>query len=76
MEKNLIIGLIFITIALWFWAINDNRRSRFKSPIVKTVFLLVVIFFPAVSSILYLILRKRLIAKEKRRFQPNFNRPE
>ncbi|WP_425357621.1 PLD nuclease N-terminal domain-containing protein [Psychroflexus torquis] len=65
-----------MTIALWFWAIIDITRSRFKNPIMNTVCLLVVLFFPALGSILFLILRKKLITKEKRKFQPNFTRTE
>ena len=76
MDRNLIIGLIFIAIALWFWAIIDITRSRFKSPFMNTICLLVVLFFPILGSILYLILRKKMIVKEKRKFQPNFNRTE
>jgi len=76
MDRNLIIGLIFIAIALWSWAIIDITRSRFKSPFMNTISLLVVLFFPIFGSILYLILRKKLITKEKRKFQPNFNRTE
>jgi len=76
MDRNIIIGLIFIAIALWFWAIIDITRSRFKNPFMNTICLLAVLFFPILGSILYLILRKKLIAKEKRKFQPNFNRTE
>ena len=73
METILITGLIFLIIALWFWAIIDISRSRFKNPTMNTVWLLVVLFFPVIGSILYFLLRKKFVTKKRRKFQPNFN---
>jgi len=76
MEKTLIIGFIFLTIALWFWAIIDITKSRFKNQKMNTIWLLAVLFFPVLGSIFYFQLRKKFISKEPRKFQPNFNRTE
>lgn len=73
---EIIIGVILTTSALWFWAITDMTRSRFKRPVMSTISFLVILFFPILGAILYLILRKKLITKEKRKFQPNFKRIE
>ena len=40
----------------------------------STVWLLIVILVPLLGSIVYLILRKKLINNKNRKFQPNFNR--
>lgn len=74
METTLAIGLVLLVIALWFWAIIDISRSRFKNPTMNTVWLLAVLFFPLLGSILYFFMRNKFITKEPRRFQPNFNR--
>lgn len=74
METTLITGLVILTIFLWFWAIFDITKSRFKDPVMNTVWLLAVLFFPVFGSILYFQLRKKFVTKKSRIFQPNFNR--
>lgn len=76
METIMIIGFIFLSIALWFWAIIDISKSRFKKPIMNTVWLLTVLFFPILGSILYFQFKEKFVSKKKRKFQPNFNRTE
>jgi hypothetical protein len=76
MEATLIIGFVILTIILWFWAIMDITRSRFKKPNMNTIWLLSVLFFPVLGSILYFQLRKKYVTKEPRKFQPNFNKTE
>ena len=76
MGITLIIGFIILTIGLWFWAILDIIRSRFKNPTMNTIWFLVVLFLPVLGSIFYFQLRKKFVAKESREFQPNFNRTE
>ncbi|MDX6748108.1 PLD nuclease N-terminal domain-containing protein [Polaribacter sp. PL03] len=76
METTLIIGFVILTIILWFWAIMDITRSRFKNRNMNTIWLLAVLFFPVLGSIFYFQLRKKFVTKEKRKFQPNFNRAE
>ena len=72
----MIIGLIFLSISLWFWAIIDISRSRFKKPIMNTIWLLAVLFFPVLGSILYFQFKKKFVSKKKRKFQPNFIRTD
>ena len=74
MEKILILVLIFTTVGLWFGAIIDISRSRFKNVNLNTIWLLIVLFFPILGSIFYFLKRKKLITKEPRKFQPNFNK--
>ncbi len=74
MEIIMIIGLSILTLILNIWAIIDITRSRFKDPTMRTIWLVVVLFFPIVGSILYFQLSKKLINKEPRKFQPKFNR--
>lgn len=76
METAFILALIILTTILWFWAIIDINRSRFKSPTMNTVWLLIVLFFPVLGSIFYFQLRKKLITKGPRKFQPKFKRAE
>lgn len=74
MDKNLVIIFVFISLALWFWAIGDIAKSRFKSTTMNLVWLLIVIIFPVFGSFFYLILRNNQIKKEPRKFNPKFNR--
>ena len=76
MEATLIIGFVILTIILWFWAIMDITRSRFKNRNMNILWLLAVLFFPVLGSIFYFQLRKKFVTKEKRKFQPNFNSTE
>ena len=76
METTLIIGFVILTIILWFLAIIDITRSRFKNPNMNTIWLLAVLFFPVLGSIFYFQLRKKFVTKKPRKFQPNFNRTE
>ena len=73
MEKIVIFSLIPIMLGLWFWAISDIAKSRFKNTTMNLIWLLIVIFFPVIGSILYLFLRKTQIQKEPRKFNPKFN---
>jgi len=73
MENTLIVGFVILTIALWIWAIIDISKSRFKNRNMNTIWLLAVLFFPVIGSILYFQLKKEFVTKEPRRFNPNFN---
>lgn len=74
MEIKLIMTLLVLTLILWFWAIIDITRSRFKSQTMNTVWLLLVLFFPLIGSILYFQLKRKLTTKKPRKFNPNFNK--
>lgn len=74
MDKYFLITFILLSLVLWFWTFFDILKSRFKVPFMSTVWLLIVILVPLLGSIVYLILRKKLINNKNRKFQPNFNR--
>jgi len=76
MEVVLIITLVILAVFLWFWAIVDITRSRFKKPSMNTVWLLAVLFFPIIGPIFYFQFRKESLTKERRKFQPNFKREQ
>jgi len=76
METTLIIGFVILTNILWFLAIIDIARARFKNRTMNTVWLLAVLFFPVIGSIFYFQLRKKYVTKESRKFQPNLKRKE
>lgn len=67
-------ALIFLTLILWFWAIMDIARSRFKNLSMKTIWLLIVLFFPILGPIFYFQLRKKFVINQPRRFQPDFSK--
>ncbi len=74
MYLYLYIGLVVLSMAFSFWALLDVSKSRFKENKIKTMWLLVVLFFPIVGSIIYFQQRKGLVTKEPRMFQPVFNK--
>jgi polyferredoxin len=76
MEIILLFGFIILTMILWIWAISDIIRSRFIKSTMKIVWLAIVLFFPILGSIIYFQLRRKLINKEPRKFQPDFIRSE
>ena len=61
-----------IIFMLWVWAILNITQSRFIKPTWQTFWLIFVVFIPLIGSLAYLVLRKKLITKEKRKFQPKF----
>lgn len=76
MEKLMIIVLIILTIVLVFSAIIDIAKSRFNNPTSRTKWLIIVVLFPILGSILYFQFRRKLTTKEPRKFQPKFNTPD
>jgi len=74
METTLIMGCVILTVILWFWAIIDIVKSRFKNRIMNVFWFVVVFIFPVLGSIFYFQLRKKYVVNGKRTFNPNFNR--
>ena len=72
MEEYFIPGILCSTIVLWFWAILDITRSKFKKPTMRTVILIIVLVIPTLGSIIYLLIRKNITTKERRKFKPKF----
>lgn len=66
-------GIFIVTsLVLWFWAITDIAGSRFAKGHQRTAWLVAVLFFPVIGSILYFQLKKRLIIN-RRVFRPDFH---
>ena len=74
MEKTMIIGIIILTFIIWSWAIIDLLKSEFKNLKIKAIWLIIILFFPIIGSIIYFQLRKELTKNEPQKFQPNFDR--
>lgn len=74
MENIIIPILLFTFIILWVWSLLDLVFSTFKKSKWKIAWLLIIIFFPLLGSILYLLLKEEFKVK-KRRFTPQF-RPQ
>lgn len=68
-----LLGALLITsLVLWFWTISDIAGSRFAKGNQKTAWLIGVLFFPVLGSILYFQLKKRFVIN-RRVFRPDFN---
>lgn len=73
METVLIPLLCLLTITLWVWALIKITRSRRLNPIKMTLWLLVVLIFPVIGSILYFQLNEERTVR-RRTFRPAFNK--
>ena len=73
METTLIYALVVLVFVLWFWAIIDISRSKFKSQSMNAIWLVAVLLFPILGSIFYFQLRRKYVTREKKGFQPYFN---
>jgi hypothetical protein len=71
-------GLIFwqlsgvIYLGFWIYAVIDCLRSDFRASQQQLIWIILIVFAPMVGIFLYLSMSRR--TKEKRRFQPDFNR--
>ncbi|WP_223269169.1 PLDc N-terminal domain-containing protein [Polaribacter sp. IC063] len=64
--------LLILTILLWFWAIFDISKSKFENQTINTIWLLIVLIFPILGSIVYFQLKRKFIRLETRKFEPKF----
>jgi len=76
MEIIFVSVLVILTFSLWIWAIIDIVKSSSKNPVQKTLWLLLVLLFPILGSILYFQLGRKYTVRKHRGFQPNFNKAE
>lgn len=60
--------MLVLTVVIWFWAIYDVTKSRFKNPAMRFVCFIGVLIFPVVGSIFYFQLKKSLVEKRSRQF--------
>jgi len=72
METILITALLLLALVLWIWAVIDILRSDFKDIVQKIIWLLVVIFFPILGSIVYFQLGRKYTSRPSIRFAPKF----
>ena len=72
---NLVLIAVFtiLSLILWFWALIDITKSKFIMPYGNTLWLLIIILFPIIGTIIYFLLKRRITSKEKRKFKPKFN---
>ncbi len=59
---------VLLTIFLWGWALVDLSRTKFRSPYSKLFWLLFILLFPTLGSIVYFQLSHKLLGREKRQF--------
>ena len=49
----LIITLIILMAIIWMWAFVDISRSGFENPTMKWLWIILILFFPILGSIIY-----------------------
>ncbi len=66
---------LLLSIVIWLWAMIDlvSSRRKFKDPAKSTLALLMILFFPVVGSLFYFQLKRKLVNRRKRKFNPEFN---
>lgn len=69
MKTIITFTIIFLTLILWFKAISDITRTRFKSDKNNRTWFLTVLLIPVLGAILYFSMKKKYIVK-KTKFQP------
>lgn len=74
METGLFSTLYLLIAILWIWALADWFRSKFKSLTAQLIWLVVIVAFPVVGSILYFQFRRKFTEGAGRKFQPAFRR--
>lgn len=75
MAEVLMNSFLILTVVLWCWAFIDILRSRFENSNLRILWIVGIIIFPVIGSIIYFQFSKKF-KKEKRKFQPNFNKAE
>lgn len=70
MDSRIKTLLIILAISLWIIVIRDIIKRRLKYFSFNIIWLMVVIFFPILGSILYLFLRKGMSAERTKKNDP------
>ena len=65
MLDKLIYVLIFLSIILWIWAFIDICKLKFKSPLMKIIWLLAILLFPILGPLFYFHLKKNFSTRKK-----------
>ncbi|WP_420319097.1 PLDc N-terminal domain-containing protein [Ekhidna sp.] len=66
-------GLFWVAVVLWIWALIDIFRLSRKSTESPAPWLLLIILFPILGSILFFQIGKKRMKDNKRTFDPKFN---
>ncbi|MGM0634994.1 MAG: PLDc N-terminal domain-containing protein [Bacteroidota bacterium] len=69
-----LIVFIALSMMLWFWALMDIHKSRFKNRSSSFIWFVIVLFFPVLGSIIYFQLRRKLVETKPRKFRPDFHK--
>jgi hypothetical protein len=66
MKTPIIISLIVLSLVLWFKAISDISRTKFKSDSNNRAWFLIVFLIPVFGAIIYFMMKKKyIISKPK-----------
>ncbi|WP_432264619.1 PLD nuclease N-terminal domain-containing protein [Autumnicola musiva] len=70
----MILGILFLILLLiiWSWAITDLLKSRLPNSELKPLWMVIILFFPVIGSLLYFQLKKKMKSDNRRVFQPDF----
>ncbi|HCX23559.1 MAG: phospholipase [Flammeovirgaceae bacterium] len=63
--------LAIVTIPLWIWSIKDVVSTNFTRNHYRTIWLMIVLFFPLLGSICYFLLKSQFEGP-RRTFNPKF----
>jgi len=69
----LTIALGILTAILWIWAFVDILKSRFDNPMSNGIWIVLILLFPILGSIIYFQLGKNY-KKDSKKFNPDFSR--
>lgn len=57
-----------LVLILWFWAVADIVRTRFKDRVMKPMWIFIVIVFPFFGALAYFGVKRFLVKYETREF--------
>ena len=74
-DSSTLIGLyLLFSLFLWIWALIDIFKMNRQTTASITPWLLLIIMFPVVGSIIYFQFGKKRLKESKRSFNPQFNK--
>ncbi|MCX2745366.1 PLD nuclease N-terminal domain-containing protein [Mangrovivirga sp. M17] len=71
-NELLTLTLVILSLALWFWAMLDITRSRYKDNTVRLFWFAIVLIFPMLGSLIYFSFKRKITLRGKRKFNPEF----
>ena len=67
MKTTIIILLVVLCLILWFRAISDISRTRFRSDSNNKIWFLIVFLIPIFGAITYFMMKKKYVVKKSKR---------